>query len=316
MIRLALAAVLIAAPACAQKPDADPDPRDRRADSLVTRPAQKPADDAPMDSAGDIVAPPRNTTISDTFYVDVGDRPVGIARHLVYNADRRADTFWAINLHDDEGTSVEAALDVARRTGGTVIELVHTGDRNLSFANEIRAYPVDGGPHQTRRYAYVVDPNRMFTPAGLRRSLEALSPGTAQGGDVLIQPLVDKLLFDSGLEDAEVVITLHNNTPDNYSAASYLPGERYASDAAAVTVHPGSDPDDFYFVTGRDLYDALVARGFNAVLQDNDQATDDGSLSVWAARNDRPYVNVEAQRGHLAEQITMMEALVEVMQGE
>ena len=301
MIRLALAAVLVAAPACAQKPDADPDLRDRRADSLVVQPADTPTA-TPAPAPDGIEAPPRNTTVSDTFTVTVGDRPVGIARHLVYNADRRADTFWAINLHDDEGTSVEAALAVARRTGGTIVELVHTGDRNLTYRLGDRAY--------------VVDPNRMFTPAGLRRSLGALSPGPADGGDVLIQPLVDKLLFDSGLGDAEVVITLHNNTPDNYSAASYLPGAQYAGDAAAVTVHPGSDPDDFYFVTGRDLYDALVARGFNAVLQDNDQATDDGSLSVWAARNDRPYVNVEAQRGHLAEQITMMEALVEVMQGE
>ncbi len=110
-----------------------------------------------------------------------------------------------------------------------------------------------------------------------------------------------------------VVLTLHNNTEGGYSARSYEPGAEYASDAAAVTVHAGTDPDDFFFVTDRALYDALVAEGFNAVLQDNDAATDDGSLSVWAAREGVPYVNVEAQHGHRAEQARMISALVDVL---
>ena len=68
------------------------------------------------------------------------------------------------------------------------------------------------------------------------------------------------------------------------------------------------------FVTDRALYDALVGEGFNAVLQDNDAATDDGSLSVWAAREGVPYVNVEAQHGHRAEQAAMIDALVGVLE--
>lgn len=45
------------------------------------------------------------------------------------------------------------------------------------------------------------------------------------------------------------------------------------------------------------------------MLQDNVQVTDDGSLSVRAARNGLPYVNVEAQHGHREQQVRMLEAL-------
>lgn len=304
MLRLALAATLLAAPACAQgqKPNPEADARERRGDSLIVRPeAGAAADRAPG-------------ATTDTARVDVGDVTVQVLTHTVVGEGGTSDAFWAVNLHDDESTSVEAALAVAARTGGVVVELVHSGDRNLSFATEIRAYPAGGGPHQTRRSRYGVDPNRMFTPAGLARSLEALSPGPSSSGGVQpVTRLAEYVLTQTGLDEADVVVTLHNNTPDNYSATSYLPDAEYAVDAEAVTVVPGSDPDDFFFVTDRGLYDALVARGFNAILQDNARATDDGSLSVWAAQNDRPYVNVEAQHGHAAEQTRMIEALVEVL---
>ena len=310
MLRLALAATLLAAPACAQsqKPDPEADARARRGDSLLVRPGE--ATEPPEATVDRPDGAPR----TDTTVVRVGDTAVAVVTHTLHGPDGRNGAFWAVNLHDDESTSVDAALAVAAETGGVVVELVHSGARNLAF-----------GLHASR---YGVDPNRMFTPEGLGRSLGALSLGWDAGtrdrpqaarqsqATRAVEALADHVLTQTGLQDAAVVVTLHNNTPDSYSAASYLAGAEYATDAAAVTVVPGSDADDFFFVTDRRLYDALVARGFNAVLQDNARATDDGSLSVWAARNARPYVNVEAQHGHVAEQTRMMEALVEVLRDE
>ena len=306
-MRLSLLLALLVGPACAQAPtdtpDAVPDDRQRRADSVVTR-EERP------DLGGVHGAP---VTRTDSAVVEVGDLPVVVRTHVVAGPDGTADAFWAVNLHDDEDTSVAAALAVAAETGGTVVELVHTGDRNLRFAVEV---PGTGG---SRRAVYGADPNRMFTPAGLGRTVAALTEGPTPGldhGERAVERLARYVLTQTGLGDADVVVTLHNNTEDNYSARSYEPGAVYATDAAAVTVHEGSDPDDFFFVTDRALYDALVARGFNAVLQDNDAATDDGSLSVWAARNGRPYVNVEAQHGHRDEQAEMIRALAEVLGSE
>lgn len=308
-MRLALLLVAFAAPACAQpveKPAAVPDTYPRRADSVISRasPVPSPAD---VDSL----------TTTD-LRVPLGAGRVTVRVHTAPTTDAlgspgvEAFPLNALNLHDDEGTSVEAALDVLRQRGGRVVELVHSGERNVAF-DVVTGRVYANGEDRPEFASYVADPNRMFTPAGRERTLGALSTADATGADALAA-FADSVLAVYAAVPPAVVLTLHNNTEANYSAASYEPGAPYASDAAAVTVHDGSDPDDFFFVTDRAIYDALVARGFNAVLQDNDAATDDGSLSVWAAREGVPYVNVEAQHGHREQQATMLLALLDVLE--
>ena len=290
---LSLAALFVAASACAQpvdKPAASgADDRARRADSVVSR-----VQEVTLDLGGE--GPPNAVT---DLVVRAGDTEVGVRVHE-WDLPRSGVAPSFLNLHDDESTSVEAALDVVRARGGRVVELVHTGDRNLTF--EV------GGE------TYVADPNRVFTASGRARTLAALSRD-AEAARAALAAFADAVLDAYTDAPTPVVVTLHNNTDANYSAASYLPGAPYAADAASVTIHDGTDPDDFFFVTDAGLYDALVALGFNAVLQDNEAATDDGSLSVWAAREGVPYVNVEAEHGHRAEQARMIEALLGVLAG-
>ena len=271
--------------ACAQPtgaPVGETEPSLRRADSAITR-ATPPPVAADTAAVVDHIVPLGEGTVTVRVRID----------------GRQPGLLHALNLHDDESTSVEAAAEVIARRGGRVVEVVHSGDRNVTFSVGGRSYEAD--------------PNRMFTEAGRARTLGALSSNDP-AAEAALEAFADSVLALYTAVRPDVVVTLHNNTPDNYSARSYEPGAQYASDAAAVTVHPGSDPDDFFFVTDRALYDALVGEGFNAVLQDNDAATDDGSLSVWAAREGVPYVNVEAQHGHRAEQAAMIDALVGVLE--
>ncbi len=272
--------LLLAAPACAQsgKPPATPDPRDRRADSVVTSGGAL-ADSTVADSA---------VTVRSVA-VRIGETPV----ELRITERPCAGACWsAVNVHDDEDTAAEAALAVLSRAGGRLVEVRHTGARNLSFRM--------GGE------AYTVDPNRIFTPAGRARTLAALSRDTP-AARAAVAAFADTLLAVYGTP--AVVVALHNNTEANYSATGYAPGGSDAREAADVFLAPGADLDDFVFVTTRSLFDAVVASGVNAILQDNGAMTDDGSLSVWAAQNDRPYVNIEAQHGHAAENARLIRAL-------
>ena len=285
---LALASLLAAAPACAQ-PAPPADGGARRADSAVARPAPPLAADSLR--AVETAVPLGDGEVTVRVWTAPIPDPLGTPAFETFPLN-------ALNLHDDEGTSVEAALAVLRERGGRVVELVHSGERNVTFTAGGRTY--------------TADPNRMFTPSGRARTLASLSQDDGAGREALAA-FADRVLALYSEVPPAVVVTLHNNTPGGYSAASYERGGEYADDAAAVTVHPDTDPDDFFFVTDRELYDLLVEAGFNAVLQDNDAATDDGSLSVWAAREGVAYVNVEAQRGHLAEQTRMVTALVDVL---
>jgi len=168
-----------------------------------------------------------------------------------------------LNLHDNENTSVRAALDIIKQHGGRVYELKHSGARNISFT-------LDG-------IDYEFDPNRMFSDDGATASLERFGP-----------------------------VNVHNNGRGGYSILSYAPEGEYSKDALHININDKLDPDDFYFVTETDIYNDLLKTEQNVVLQDNNHVTEDGSLSIWSAQEQLPYVNVEVQDGHRQTQMDMI----------
>jgi hypothetical protein len=215
----------------------------------------------------------------------------------VHSTDRPRPAFLV--LHENERTAVEAGLEAIRARGGRLVAVQAQGERLVAF--EL------GGE------TWWFDSNRVFTETGAQATL------LAQNGSAPAEVLAEVRRFAEAVLEVyeagslDLLITLHNNTEDRYSAASYAPGGDLAEDAAGVHLPPEADPDDFFFVTDRRLYDALVPEGFPVVLQDNARVTDDGSLSVWAGQRDLPYVNVEAQHGHREAQIRMLEALARAL---
>ena len=223
---------------------------------------------------------------SEKVYM-VGDREVRVLEHVCGNSG-----ITVFNMHDNENTAVDAALRVIRKRGGRLVELRHSGERLISF--------------RLGTESYKVDPNRIFTGQGLKNTLEKYSSYSHPAFDA-VRAFAADILKDYRLDEAGIIVTAHNNGKGAYSAASYLPGADYETDAAEVFVAEGSDPDDFFFVTSEPAFNRLKDSGFNAVLQDNDLVTDDGSLSVLAGRKGIPYINCEAAMGHLDEQILMLE---------
>jgi hypothetical protein len=229
----------------------------------------------------------------DKVELSIGESTVNV---VTYAARERGQT-W-INVHENERTSVDAALDVIRRVGGKVIFLEHGGDRNISF-------DLDGE-------TYIVDPNRIYTEAGIRATLENLGP-VSEEAVLEVQRFSRQLIDHLGLDTLHVALTIHNNGEGGYSAHSYTEGQAYENDAAKVRIHEGVNTDDFFFITEESWVESLANAGFNVVLQDNSQVTDDGSMSVYCGQLGIPYVNVEARHGHLNAQVTMIEYLDEFL---
>jgi hypothetical protein len=217
----------------------------------------------------------------------------------VVTSERPGSKQFFCNLHDDENTAVLAGLIVIGRHGGRLVELRHGGKRDIRFR-------LDGEN-------FAVDPNRIFTTAGVRQTLAKLSRRTTVA-EHAVERFGKELLSIFSSERADAVIALHNNSDGDYSALSYKKGGKFASDAEAVLIKDGGDPDDFFFVTESAVFDALRRRGYNVVLQDNRQVTDDGSLSVYCGRARVRYINVEAQSGHFSQQVAMILALQDVLQ--
>lgn len=207
-------------------------------------------------------------------------------------------------LHADERTAVEAGLETIRARGGRLVQVEARGNRLVAFE-------IEG---ETWRF----DPNRIFTEAGAEATLLRYNGSAPAAVLAEVRGAAAAILeaYGTGSEESgpvRPILTLHNNTDGEYSAASYLPEGDLAEDAAEVHLPTDADPDDFFFVTEPGLYAALAAEGFPVVLQDNARVTDDGSLSVWAAGQGIPYVNVEAEHGHRERQLEMLAALARVL---
>ncbi|WP_199484632.1 protein tyrosine phosphatase [Legionella drancourtii] len=209
--------------------------------------------------------------------VMVGDEKVEIMHML-----GRGKTF--IHVHHNEQTALKAAQAVIKQEGGSLITLVHSGGRNIVFHL-----------NQTR---YEFDPNRIFTDNGIKKTLATLSQYSPEAHKE-VRKLAEKI---KQLLPAGKVVAVHNNS--SYSLKDYLPGNPLERDAQAIHMLPRNYYRNFYLVTKISDFLRLKSKGYNGILQKN-SATDDGSLSIYLAKNE--YINVEAGYDQLLEQIKMLQ---------
>ena len=101
------------------------------------------------------------------------------------------------NMHDNENTSAIAGRIISENFGGQYFELVHSGDRNIGFANgEDSIY---------------IDPNRIYTDTGIWLQL-AKNNSTDTILFEYIAEWRDTLLSILKINERALVIALHNNT--------------------------------------------------------------------------------------------------------
>lgn len=189
-----------------------------------------------------------------------------------------------IHVHQNETTALRAARIMIKRQGGSLLTLKHPGGRNITFHMH----------HQ--RYEF--DPNRIFTPVGIKKTLIQWSHYTPEA-----QREIEKLSAKiKELLPPGKVIAVHNN--ETYSLKNYLPGADMAHDALFLYVNSQHYYRNFYLVTRESDFRRLKLLQFNSICQ-APQAEDDGSLSIFLAHSD--YINVEAGYDQLAMQVQMLQ---------
>ena len=203
-----------------------------------------------------------------------------------------------LNVHEDEQTSVKAGKASVQQHGGRLIELSHTGVRLITFSLD--------------KQMFAFDPNRIFSDGGIVATLNKHST-YSEAAHMEIKSFAIQYVKRFSLEKEPVIIALHNTIDGIFSVESFVPGAELGAEAAAVHVDRDRSKFDFFYVTERRFHDYLKARKFNVVLQDNEQATDDGSLSVYFAQRKIPYINIEAEMNHLDNQIEMVQAAREML---
>lgn len=178
-----------------------------------------------------------------------------------------------------------------------------------------------------------VDPNRIFTPAGSAASILKTNPDLTTDSPLYKQAFTrcNRLGYwltqNMGLfKRKTVIIAVHNNTDgfddDGKGGEGTISMVRYQKrfEAGAkyirrIFIGPG-DEDDLIFLTHWRDYRYFKKRKFSIVQQHKQVGhlpdEDDGSLSVWAEKFHRRYLNLEAQRDpdHLEVQQKMVDTVL------
>jgi len=232
-------------------------------------------------------------TIMETTCLNIGDSTLTINHQYI----EKDSSILYLNIHEDEQTSIEAirAFQKIKPVNFTFIE--HNKTRRINF--------------NIKNTNYSFDPNRIYTPLGRKKTIEPRQ-------FLKFKPrVVTKFIANHIIKIVnkyDVIVTLHNNTDVNYSIKSYLPGKDESENTAEVYITENWDADDFVYTTEKSYFDYLKAKEVNVILQKQSGYVNDGSLSIYCGQENIKYLNIEAQKGHLDEQIKLIVIVDEMLQ--
>ncbi len=191
-----------------------------------------------------------------------------------------------LHIHGNESTARQVLLQHAKTHKGEYFLVI--GSKRLVTVGECS-----------------IDPNRMFTVEGARKSLERYNSNKSSVHLAAAMALLDRdrsrfLRLVAPPKDG-VMIAMHNNS-DGYSIADEVP----ISDRVSM---PDKDhPHEFMLATNEADFEAASKGPFNIVLQ-NTVRDDDGSFSVLSASRGLRYFNIEAANGNFSKQQEMLSFL-------
>ncbi len=202
--------------------------------------------------------------------------------------------FLLLQLHSNERSAGEAAYTAACRWGTEFLQLLNNEQRLVGFQ------------HQEQWFQF--DPNRIFSTEGIRKTL-AQSGAISEGAVAAVQQFSDSLLCL--LNRYQVIIAVHNNTDSRFNIRQYLP-----IDPERVHLNQQQDEDDFFLTNDPAFFAALKAGHHNVVWENASRMEEDGSLSLYCQRNNIRYINIEAEHGHTAGQLAMLETVKRILEEE
>lgn len=224
--------------------------------------------------------------------IQLGETTVQLVEE--YNAPKSEILF--LNVHEDEQTSIEAIQSFTNQVPLNFVYIKHLATRRVSF--------------EIKNKQYSVDPNRIYTAKGRKATLEP-SEGLNFKARSVAKILAQEIL--EIVNQFKTIVTLHNNTDVNYTIKSYLPGGDESQNTADIYVSDKWDADDFIYTTNKQFFDFFKKQDCNVILQDNSKYVNDGSLSVYCGKNNLPYINIEAQKGHLEEQKELIKIVFKLL---
>lgn len=238
------------------------------------------------------------TSTKDIRYVkmySIGETKISVVEQCCYPCH---PGILFVNVHDNENTSVKSAERYLNEIGGRLINIENNGERLIDFL------------HKGQYFAF--DPNRIFSNAGIDSTIKILSARYDPNAAKEVSRFAELLIADY-IDSSNLIVSLHNNMDSSLSVLSYKNDQEINKDLGQIFINPSMDADDFILTTDISLFNRIKRKNINVVLENVNAIEDDGSLSVYAARHNIPYVNVEAQHEHSEEQLALLRLLEDII---
>jgi len=233
----------------------------------------------------------KDQLVSDSIYriAQQNTLPLGTKKCTLTFSTSSSELGILLSIHDNENTAIKAYNNVTNRCPElSLIELNQTGERLIRY--------------EFQGIDYSIDPNRIFSKIGILNSLKKYNTTFPEEVVLGFSEFSNRLLlYVIPKSKGTYIIALHNNSENKFSINSY----RNSNEAKEIYINPSCDIDDFFYVINKLDFEYFKNKKYNVVLQ-NTNIIDDGSLSVYCQKNNIPYINIEAQDGHLEIQKKMI----------
>lgn len=208
-----------------------------------------------------------------------------------------------ISLHDKENTAIEAYKMLPKEIKLNLLELKHNEkERNVFF--------------NYNGVNFNFDPNRIFTEKGIDSTLISNNIGKKITKELIAEVTRFSKQLLSAIKKSkkgEYIIAAHNNNDGkegkgsvsilNYSSKDHLDSKDIDEVHLSTS---GMDEDDFVLVTQKSDFDFFKSRDVNVALYKTKPTDNDGSMSFYCITHNIPYINIEAQHGHIKEQTELI----------
>lgn len=228
--------------------------------------------------------------LSKSFF-RIGDQLITLEKHGTVDTKN----YVLVSLHCNEITAISTAYSFAREKGAAFYRLRH--QNRLQVTADLHDETVS------------FDPNRIFTTWGRRVHLKnnkCLNKYAIQRVEQFARFLLAEMPWHR-------VIVSVNNTASRVRVTDYTHGD-LEKQVKKIHINRELDALDYFLTADEEIYESLVVQNFNVVLLNRNKVKDNGSLSVYCAKDNQRFVNIETKADHVAEQERMLEAVDAILQ--
>ena len=215
-----------------------------------------------------------------------------ILRLIVYQ--RGKTNPFLIRLHGDEKE--------ARQTGRWWVE--NNGGIFVDVDNKQRE-----GEFNFNGMLIKFDPNRTFSKAGIKKTLEECESPCDSAVVAEIEKYAQALL--EYCKKSPCIIALHNN--QDFNINYYKKGGENYDPAIRIHINPNENPNNLVIVTEEADFIYLQKHDTNVVLECSDSQDHSGSLSKYCKREKIRYFNIETQHGELEPQKASLQLILKIV---